>query len=410
MKATYTLAVAALLQLAFAQPHNHHRHLHEKREVMTAWVTVDAPDAVVYVDANGVPYKTEYGSSPAPTPAPAAVDANPNPAAVPTPAAAPPAPAPAPAPPAVKPPPAAAPAPAPEAQGADGGPVEANSRYASEAAGVSRSNGYGISWTPFNGDETTTTCKTQDQANSEFAKIASMQFTSVRIYGTPCNQVELAMRAAQANGVQLMLGVFDLNNAAADTQELVRQVQDSGVSWGLVHTISIGNEDVEKGAASPAQVIAAVGTARGILRGSGFQGNIVHVDTMGAILGNPELCGDAAGDYVAANIHPFFSSGTPARHAGRFVAQQIGALRACSTTQNRKRKDHRVVVTETGWPTNGAPNGLAIPGRLQQFAAIASIKRHIPNDVYLYSAFNNFWLKNNAGTFGAEHYWGLLDN
>jgi exo-beta-1,3-glucanase (GH17 family) len=406
MKSTYSLAAVALLQLALAQPHNNHQRFHQKRDIMTAWVTVDAPDAVVYVDANGNPYKTEFGSSPTPAPAPAVVNANPSPApapAAPTAAAAPPA---APAPPA-----AAAPPPPPAvAPGSDDGAVTANARYATEAAGVARANGYGISWTPFNGGESDTTCKGQDQANSEFAKIAAQQFTSVRIYGTPCNQVELAMRAAQANGLQLMLGVFELGNAAGDTQELVRQVQSSGVSWGIVHTISVGNEDVEKGSASPAQVIAAVGTARDILKSSGFQGNIIHVDTMGAILANPELCSDAAGDYVAANIHPFFSPGIKARYAGRFVAQQVGALRACSTTQNRKRKDHRVVVTETGWPSNGNANGMAIPGRLQQFAAIASIKRHLPNDVYLYSAFNNFWLKNNAGTFNAEHYWGLLDN
>ncbi|KAF2665246.1 glycoside hydrolase [Microthyrium microscopicum] len=414
MKTVYAFAAAALLQLAVAQPHGH-ANAHKKRDTQVVWETVQAGDAIVYVDEKGVPYKTEYGSSPTPAaapvpaPAPAAVEAKATPAPAPVPAPAPEVPA-APAHPSpavnVAPPPAAAP-PTPEVD-VNAGPVEVNQRYASSAAGISRANGYGISWTPFNGDEGVTTCKPQEQANDEFRKIAAQHFISIRVYGTTCNQIEVAMKAAQQAGVQLMLGIFELNNAAADTRELVRQVEASGVGWGIVHTITVGNEDVEKGS-SAGDVINAVGAARSVLRPSGFQGAVVHVETQGAILAHPELCSEAAGDYIAANIHPFFSSGTPALMAGRFVAQQVGALRACSRAHGRKRRDHRVVVTETGWPTGGNPNGLALPGRLHQFAAIASIKMHMPNDVYLYSAFNNRWLKNNGGTFNAEHFWGILE-
>jgi exo-beta-1,3-glucanase (GH17 family) len=115
-----------------------------------------------------------------------------------------------------------------------------------------------------------------------------------------------------------------------------------------------------------------------------------------------------AGDYIAANIHAFFNPQTPANQAGDFVANQVDALQQCGASH--RRKNVRVRVTETGWPKEGEANGAAIPGKANQNAAIASIKRKLGNDVFLFSAFNNYWMKNNPSTFGAEHFWGVLDN
>jgi exo-beta-1,3-glucanase (GH17 family) len=261
--------------------------------------------------------------------------------------------------------------------------------------------------------EGSVSCKTQDQANAEFAKIASQQFTNVRVYGTPCNQIEIAIIAAKALGLNLMTGIFDMQNVSAEVGKLIRQVKaaggDTNANWAMVDTITIGNEDV-KGLANPTDVINAIAAAHTVLNGTGFQGAVIHVDTIGAIIRHPQLCSDDAGDYIAANIHPFFNPSTPAIMAGKFVAQQVELLRRCSELQSKKRSNHRVVVTETSWPTRGDGNGQAVPGRTQQFAAIASIQQTVPTDVYLYSAFNNIWLVNNAGTFNAEHFWGILDN
>jgi exo-beta-1,3-glucanase (GH17 family) len=396
----------------------------EKRGIVhteVKWFTKTLDEAVVFVDENNVPYSTGYERT-VPTPE---VENIPtvgkpiNAPTVPTPSVSPkqgleisanikhpqaaPTPLPAPSP-AHIPAPAHRPAPAniPE------GPPEIADRYATSAAGMERSDGYGISWTPFSGEEDAVICKPQDQVNSEFRKIARMDFTTVRVYGTICNQVQLALRAASHAGLDLMLGVFDLANVAAETRDLIRQVRGTGAGWGAVDTVAVGNEDVQKGAMSADGVIAAVNVAREMLRAAGFQGPVVHVETHGAILANPQLCSEAAGDYIAANIHPFFNPGTMSWNAGKYVKSQVRALQECSARHSRKRSEHRVVVAETGWPTNGWPNGLAIPGRSQQFAAIKSIRRELPDDVYLFSAFDNRWQRDSAGTFGAEKHWGLL--
>jgi exo-beta-1,3-glucanase (GH17 family) len=386
------------------------------------YVTIQAPDVVVYADEFGNPTSTSVAAQqavvetavvtvvPEPIPAPVAAAAPPPPAitsnnfnlAVP---AAAPAPSPAAAPAFVAPAPVAAPeeyvAPPPPAPVAEN--LQASSRYS-----VAKSSGYGISWTPFNGDESNTSCKSQEQSDEEFRKIREENLSKVRIYGVGCNQVSLAMRAAAKNGMTVMLGIYDINNAIGEAENLIGQVQSTGLGWDMVESISVGNEDLERGR-SVDDVQEALARGRGVLRAGGFNGPVVHVDTAGAYLRHPSMCGTDGGDFIAANIHPFFNPAIMPHTAGFFVSAQVGLLRACSAfVSGRKRSTHRVVVTETGWPNAGGSNGLAVPGREQQAAAIESIRHHLPNDVYLYSAFDNHWLRDNAGTYGVEKHWGLF--
>jgi exo-beta-1,3-glucanase (GH17 family) len=234
-------------------------------------------------------------------------------------------------------------------------------------------------------------------------------FSIVRIYGTDCNQPSIALGLAKKYNKKVFLGVYDISPMAVPGQirTIVSAAYQNG-GWGNVDAVSIGNEDVQRGA-SPGQVIAAVNQARAMLRPAGYGGAIVHVDTQNAILAHPELCGHVAGDYIAANIHAFFNPNTPADHAGDFVAGQVDALRQCGST-SWKRRSVRVRVAETGWPKAGEANGMAVPGKSYQQAAIASIKSKLSSDVFLFSAFNNYWMKDSAGTFNAEHFWGTLDD
>jgi exo-beta-1,3-glucanase (GH17 family) len=231
-------------------------------------------------------------------------------------------------------------------------------------------------------------------------------FNAVRIYGVDCSQVATSLQLAKKYNKKVFLGAFFLDGRlAGDLQSMISQVNGE---WGLIDTVGIGNEDVNKGSASVGQVLDAISLARGTLNGAGYKGPIVHVDTQNAILANPELCSHRAGDYIAANIHAFFNPNTPASQAGDFVAGQVDALRACGST-SWKRRDVRVRVTETGWPTDGNANGAAVPSKANQQAAIASIKRALGKDVVLFSAFNNYWMRNSAGTFNTEHFWGMFN-
>jgi len=218
----------------------------------------------------------------------------------------------------------------------------------------------------------------------------------VRLYGVDCNQI--ANVVAAKTGMKLFIGIFDINSIASEVQTITKAVNGD---WSLVQTVSVGNELVNSGGASVGAVVAAIGTARTLLKAAGYTGPVVTVDTMVAMQSNPELC--TASDFCAINCHAFFDSNTQASGAGAFVQ---GWVEKVSQAANGKL----TIVTETGWPFQGNPNGAAVPSPQNQQAALSSIQSTISSNVILYSAFNTLWKTNSAATFGAEQYWGINGN
>lgn len=257
----------------------------------------------------------------------------------------------------------------------------------------------GVTYSPYNADGS---CRTGSNVSSDLQSIAT-HYALVRIYGVDCGQVATVVSAAKSMGLKVFLGIFDLDGLASQIAELIDAVSAHG-DWSVIETVSVGNELVNDGQATAQEVVNAVAATRQALRSTGFQGPVVTVDTVIAVLRNPGLCDYS--DFCAMNIHPFFDPNTPATAAGTFVYNQVAAVRNVLKDPNQ-----RIVVTETGWPWQGWANGEAVPGEDNQRAAIESIKTvfgaaHADNLV-LFSAFNELWKKAEPSTFCAAQYWGI---
>lgn len=401
MRATvlFTLA-AAFLTLAASQPHrmlllsrgsdktltervgslHHHakRQAQQKVEVHTAWTTVDGPQIIVYVDGHGKPYSTAtvYPNQHPPTPAPQ----------VPAPAANPPPQAPHENPPPAPPAPPQNPQPAPPAPAQ---PVKPSGGGDSVPVGPGFKSG--VSYSPYNGDNS---CKSTQQVATDISKISGYQV--IRLYGTDCDQVANVLAATQGSNMKLFLGIFDIAQVQREVETIANAVHGD---WSRVNAISVGNEMVNKGT-NPGTVIGAIGQARGVLKTHGYSGPVTSVDTMVAMVNHPEIC--KASDFCAINCHAFFDGNVPAEKSGEFVKGWIDKVgQATGKT---------VVVTETGWPSQGSPNGKAIPSPQNHQAAISSIGGALPTNVIYFSAYNDLWKKDGPSTFGAERFWGMLGN
>ncbi|KAK2768688.1 hypothetical protein FQN54_000544 [Arachnomyces sp. PD_36] len=256
-------------------------------------------------------------------------------------------------------------------------------------------SGLGICYAPYNDDGS---CKSQSQVNADFDQLT--EYSLVRIYGVDCNQVTTVLNAAKATNKKIFAGLFDITTLTEDLKTIISAAKSD---WDLFNTISVGNELVNQGAHSVQEVVTAIGTARSTLRAAGYSGPVVTVDTFNALIANPELC--QASDYCAANCHPFFDPNTPASDAGSFVAEQVKLI------TDAAGGDKVTVITETGWPSEGSTNGLAIPSVVNQGIAIASLKKTLgggeERGLYLLSAFDTQWKADNGGTFGTEKYWGI---
>ncbi|KAI0458968.1 glycoside hydrolase family 17 protein [Xylaria acuta] len=411
-----SLALLSLLHQSLGQhAHRHGGYRHranrafiQKRDRLTISdaplsEATEFPEVVVYVDQYGNPIRTATETVvyiPKETPPPEAPTLPPPPppeyvppVVAPSPVAVPP-----------PPPPAAESAPepsskqqpssvAPAAESASSPPPDSSTQPDTSSSGSSL---HGVTYSPYKGNGN---CKTAAEVDRDFS-LFSKDYGVVRLYGVDCDQVSTVSQAAKKYGNKLFLGIFDINTVDSAVATMAAGLDHD---WSMVDTVSVGNELVNNGGATVEQSLAALSKARSSLRAAGYQGPVVVVDTFVAVLTHPELCDQS--DYCAVNVHPFFDPNTGAPEAGQFVDSITKNIRSKLSDPTK-----RVVVTETGWPWQGEPNGAAIPGLDHQSTAISSIKGAFSSnaaDVFLFTAFNDLWKKAEAGTFMAEQFWGM---
>lgn len=251
---------------------------------------------------------------------------------------------------------------------------------------------YGISYSPYKRGG----CKGQEEVDQDIRQLR--QFSFVRFYGIDCNQAETITKAARKNNMMVFAGLFDIDNIDDDVQKIIDAADGD---WSTFHTVSVGNELVNRGQKSPAEVVGAVNSARGILRQAGYQGPVVTVDTSSQMIAHPELCDGS--DYCAANCHAFFDATQTPENAGPYVLEQARHVSEAS------KEGKEVIITETGWPSAGEPNGAAVPSPQNQRIALKSLEESFPDGgLVFFSAFDDDWKEDNAWTFGTEQHWGLL--
>lgn len=257
---------------------------------------------------------------------------------------------------------------------------------------------FGISYSPYNADRS---CKKQEQVNKDLDRLSDYSY--VRIYGTDCDQTKLVTNAARQHNMQVFGGIYDLTGFpdSLNAFEEAATGPDGKKDWSIFHTIAIGNELVNGGTSSPGDVAKAVNQARSILRGQGYQGPVVTVDTFSVLLKHPELC--LASDYCAANCHAFFDATQQPHNAGPYALEQAHSVSEAAGGK-------RTLITESGWPHAGQANGAAVPSPENQRVAIESLRwsfAHKNDDLVLFTAFDDLWKDDNRYTFDAERFWGI---
>lgn len=263
--------------------------------------------------------------------------------------------------------------------------------------------GLSITYDPYTGSQQNTNCKSAQDIANDFTKMKS--YSAVRIYGSDCNMIPVAIQNAVKNGQKIMAGVYMSHSGSGqDLGQTIQAYKDAidknaGGSWDVIALFSVENERVNEHDMTASEVVDAINQARGQLRGSGYNGPVGAVETVPATIDNPAIC--RASDVVMVNCHAFFDSNTEAKDAGTFVKSQVDRVKqACD--------GKRVVVTESGWPHQGNANGKAVPSMENQRLALDSIRQNFNSDMFLFSAFDSMWKSDWASSFNAERFWGIM--
>lgn len=264
----------------------------------------------------------------------------------------------------------------------------------SEIAQVARyaEMGKGITYSPYTKSGS---CKTASEVALDIEMLSD--YSIIRLYSVDCLGIENVI-AAMSLSQKLFLGIWDITAYATDLPSMAQQVLTGSRGWLAVHTVSIGNEVVNAGTNTVAQVKSAVSLARLWFKtnASLYSGYIVAVDTLAAVMADSSMCDIS--DYLAVNCHPYFSA-IEASTSGTWLQQQVSSLQShCSNGKS-------ILITETGWPTFGNTLGEAVPSQSDQLAAIKAIGQAMGDQVIMFTTYNDYWKL--PGSYNVEQHWGI---
>ncbi|KAJ2378142.1 glycoside hydrolase 3 protein [Coemansia sp. RSA 2607] len=259
---------------------------------------------------------------------------------------------------------------------------------------------YGLNYNPKRQDGS---CPNVYQVQDDL-KVLAPYTNRLRIYSVhDCNQGEPVLRAIENTDWKVSLGLWvnqDDSVYEADLQELLRL---AGVFdfKKQVDAIVVGSESIYRKEQTAEQLAAKVLRVKSELSKIGLQEIPVTSSETWPTYYQPLI--DAV-DFV--NMHGFpFWEGVSVDGANDKMFEHIHDLQAAA-------KGKRVVVGETGWPSDGdnygsADTGLANAQRyMQQFVCRAN-KENI--EYFWFGAFDQSWASTNNAS-NVESHWGIILN
>lgn len=254
-----------------------------------------------------------------------------------------------------------------------------------------------IVYSPYGNDGS---CKTHDEVETDLKFLKQTGFNKIRTYGVDCNIISAVLPLASSLGFKVNQGFWISNQGVDSIDDSVSNLIDYAKknSWDVFDYLTIGNEAIIEGYATPSQLISKINSVKKKLQANGYNGKVTTSEPPVMYKRHPELCTEAEIDFVGINSHSYFNTNLHADEAGEYVAsQQKEIAKICSK---------KAVITETGYPSKGIKNGNNIPSLANQYAAIKSIMDATNGDCTILSSFDDFW--KNPGPYGIEQAFGVI--
>ncbi|CAD6440511.1 43ce7f78-4032-400a-9d36-0e11afd065fa [Sclerotinia trifoliorum] len=223
-------------------------------------------------------------------------------------------------------------------------------------------------WKGFNSQATlgNGACKTQADWENDFRLIQSFPggFNSLRVYASSdCNTIANVVPAAIATGGKVLVGVWteDAGHYDAEKQALLAATRTYGFDWMVA--VSVGSEDLYRGDTDAFTLSQQIYDVRGMLSTvpgyttTGVQ--VGHVDTWTMWTNGANVDVIKACDFIGLDGYPYFQN-TEENDIGvadGLFWQSVNAVRGA--VQNAG-SNALVWVSETGWPTAGATENVAV--------------------------------------------------
>lgn len=215
----------------------------------------------------------------------------------------------------------------------------------------------------------------------------------IRVFSST-NGYELIPAIAKKMGFKVLMGAWIDKNKEQNEREiqsLIKLIQE-----GAVDVAAVGNEVLFRGDQDESTLIGYINEVKKNTTGV----PVSCVDIYSELISHPKLV--QACDQLLINCYPFWE-GAHIEHAGIYLQEMYARVKAIANGKE-------VIITETGWPSNGQVVGDAVPSLVNQmlyYAEVQSWAAQVGVKLFYFSSFDESWKIHFEGWAGTS--WGLWD-
>lgn len=251
---------------------------------------------------------------------------------------------------------------------------------------------HGLCFSPYSGDQRPGSTLSDEQIQNRI-EIIKPYTNWVRTFSSADGN-EMIPRIAHENGLKTMVGAWlgkDLDDNEKEIANLIEIVRA-----GYADSVAVGNEVLYRDDLSEEHLISYIDRVKKALPGT----PVGYVDAYYEFVNRPSLT-DAC-DLVFANCYPYWE-GCSFEYSLLYMKDMYHRVRKAA-------KGKKVVISETGWPSQGTAYGPAVPSSSNALKYFINTQKWVRDDdveVFYFSSFDEDWKISDEGDVGA--YWGIWD-
>jgi exo-beta-1,3-glucanase (GH17 family) len=244
---------------------------------------------------------------------------------------------------------------------------------------------------------------TAEQIDQDLKRLQG-KVRAVRTYSTGENLEAVPQRAGKY-GLKVWHGAWLNDNDKENLEQINLLIDHANKYPDTIERVIVGNEALLRKDLTANQL-------RGYLRmvKSRVKQPVTYADVWEFWLRNPSLADEV--DFITIHLLPYWEDepiGLERREANGQLRIEKHLLDIYHKVQERF-PGKKIVIGETGWPSDGRMRADARPGRVEEvkyFSIFRNVADREKFDYNVVEAFDQYWKARQEGTVGAS--WGLLD-
>lgn len=252
---------------------------------------------------------------------------------------------------------------------------------------------HGICFSPYEGEQEPGDAITEEQVRRKLALLAP-HAKWIRVFScTEGNDIIPVL--AREYGFKTLVGAWLSDDKEKNEEEITRLIELARA--GFVDVAAVGNEVMYREEMDESELITYIERVKEALP----EIPVGYVDAYYEFTNRPNIT--AVCDVILANCYPFWE--------GCHIDYSLLYMKQMYYQAKQAAPNKKVIITETGWPSEGDALGASEPGyenALKYFINAQNWSQNEDIEMFYFSAFDEGWKVNAEGSVGA--FWGLWDH